>query len=110
MTRIGIAVRFDVVDERAAQRFDRLTAEVVERIVTDEPGTLVYTTHRVPAEPLARIFHEIYADDAALQAHEDAPHVQRFHAEKEPLLARAPRVEMLAPGPGKGGPVDEPHG
>ena len=104
MTRIGIAVRFDVVDEEAAAQFDRLTAAVVERITAAEPGTLVYTTHRVRDEPLARVFHEIYADDAALQAHEDAEHVRRFHAEKEHLLAGPPRVEMLLPGPGKGGP------
>ena len=106
MTRIGIAVRFDVVDEEAAAEFDRLTADVVERITTEEPGTLVYVTHTVADEPLARVFYEIYADDAAFQAHEDAPHVRRFHAEKEPLLAGPPRVEFLRPGPGKGAAPD----
>jgi quinol monooxygenase YgiN len=99
---IGIVVRFDVVDQAAAEEFDRLTAAVVERITTDEPGTLVYVTHRVEGEELARVFYEIYADDAALQAHEDAPHVREFHATKEPLLAGPPRVEYVVPGPGKG--------
>ena len=98
---IGIVVRFDVHDEAAATEFDGLTAAVVEQIRTEEPGTLVYATHRVRGEALARVFYEIYADDAALQAHEDASHVQRFHALKERLLAGPPRVELVVPGPGK---------
>jgi quinol monooxygenase YgiN len=98
---IGIVVRFDVHDLAAAAEFDRLTAIVLERIRADEPGTLVYTTHRVQGEDLARVFYELYADDAALQAHQDAPHVQRFHADKERLLATAPRAEFVVPGPGK---------
>ena len=102
---IGIVVRFDVVDEEAAVEFDRLTAAVVERIRAHEPGTLVYVTHQVRDEELARVFYEIYADDAALQSHEDAAHVRQFHATKESLLARPPRVEFVVPGPGKGAAV-----
>ena len=98
---IGIVVRFDVHDPGAAAEFDRLTATVVEQIRQHEPRTLVYATHGVRGEELARVFYEVYADDAALQAHEDAPHVQTFHAEKERLLAGPPRVELVVPGPAK---------
>lgn len=99
---IGIVVRFDVVDGDAAAEFDRLTASVLEGIREREPGTVVYSTHRVQGEELARVFYEIYADEAALQAHEDAAHVRAFHAAKEPLLAGPPRVEHVVPGPSKG--------
>lgn len=102
---IGIVVRFDLVDVAAASEFDRLTAEVVEQIVAHEPGTLVYATQEVLDVPTARIFYEVYADETALQAHEDAPHVRAFHAAKEPLLAGPPRVELVVPGPAKGLPV-----
>jgi quinol monooxygenase YgiN len=101
----ALVVRFDVRDERAAERFDELTAVVVARIRTAEPGTLVYATHVVAAEPLARVFYEVYRDRAAFDAHERAPHVVDFHARKDPLLAGAPRVEFLAPGPAKGLPA-----
>ncbi len=100
---IGLFVRFDVRDESSARLFDDLTEAVVERIRTEEPGTLVYATHRVDGEPLARVFYEVYADEAAFQAHEGAPHVKQFHVRKDPLLARGPRVEFLRPGPAKGG-------
>ena len=97
-----LIVRFDCRDEASAHRFDELTAEVVREITEKEPGTLVYATHRVADEPLARVFHEVYRDRAAFQAHETAEHVRRFHARKDPLLAGT-RVEFLEPGPGKAG-------
>ena len=99
---IGIVVRFDLIDDDAGEPFDRLTAAVVEQITAHEPGTLVYATHRVRDAPRARVFYEMYADEAALQAHQDAPHVQAFHAAKAPLLAGPPRAELVVPGPGKG--------
>ena len=99
---VGLFVRFDLRDEQSAARFDELTAVAVAVIAAEEPGTLVYATHAVRNEPLARVFYEIYADEAAFQAHERAPHVVEFHARKNPLLVREPRVEFFTPGPGTG--------
>jgi quinol monooxygenase YgiN len=101
----ALVVRFDIQDEDGARRFDELTEEAVAAITANEPGTLVYATHAVHGEPLARIFYEVYADDDAFAAHEAAPHVVAFHARKNPLLARPARVEHLTPRWTKGGPV-----
>jgi quinol monooxygenase YgiN len=101
---IGLFVRFDIRDEPSARRFDELTAVAVAQISAKEPGTLVYAPHRVSGAPLARVFYEMYADEAAFQAHEEAPHVQEFHRNKDPLLVREPRVEFFSPGPAKGLP------
>jgi quinol monooxygenase YgiN len=97
----ALVVRFDCRDEAAVARFDELTAGVVDQITEREPDTLVYATHRVEGEPLARVFYEVYRDRGAFEAHEVADHVQRFHAQKEPLLVRT-RVEMLSPGSSTG--------
>jgi quinol monooxygenase YgiN len=99
---VGLIVRFDLSGEESAAQFDRLTAEAVAQIAAKEPGTLVYLTHRVTGEPLARLFYEVYADEAAFQRHEQAQHIIEFHARKNPLLASEPRVQFLTPGPGKG--------
>ena len=104
----GLVVRFDIRDEPAARRFDELTAVAVAQIDAAEPGTLIYATHRVDGAPLARVFYEVYADEAAFQAHEEAPHVQEFHRTKDPLLDREPQVEFLRPGPAKGLPIGRP--
>lgn len=102
----ALVVRFDIRDQVAAEEFDQLTAQAVTQITANEPGTLLYATHTVDGEPLARVFYEVYADRTAFQAHEDAPHVKGFHAKKGPLLAGEPRVEFLTPGPAKGRPAD----
>lgn len=96
---LALAVRFDLPDQQAADAFDALVAEALPGIRTEEPGTLVYTTHTVREEPLARVFYELYADEAAFRAHEEAPHVVAFHERKDVLLAREPRVEFCTPGP-----------
>ena len=92
----ALVVRFDCRDQAAVGRFDELTAEAVRQITEREPGTLLYATHRVEGEPFARVFYEVYRDRDAFEAHEAADHVQRFHAQKDPLLVRT-RVEMLSP-------------
>lgn len=48
-------------------------------------------------EAAATRFDELTAE-AAFAAHEQAAHVVAFHTAKEPLLAGAPRVELLVPG------------
>ncbi|GGJ92351.1 hypothetical protein GCM10010123_22730 [Pilimelia anulata] len=96
---VGLVVRFRLIDEHAARAFDALTADAVAAIAAREPGTLVYATHAVRGDPLARVFYELYADEPAFAAHEEAPHVRAFHARKAPLLAGEPRVEFLTPGP-----------
>jgi quinol monooxygenase YgiN len=93
----ALVVRFDLRDEKSAARFDALTRQVIDKIRTLEPGTLVYATHTVRGDPLARVFYEVYADADAKRAHEDAEHVKSFHAAKDPLVA-ARRVEYLVPG------------
>lgn len=102
---IGLVVRFDLPDEDSARLFDRLTEEAVAEIAAKEPGTLMYITHLIAGEPLSRLFYEVYADEVAFQAHEQAEHVISFHSRKNPLLAGEPSVRFLTLGPGKGVPT-----
>jgi quinol monooxygenase YgiN len=101
---VGLVVRFDLPDEASAATFDELTVRVVADITSKEPGTLVYATSTVTGAPLSRLFYELYADEAAFQAHEHAQHVIDFHARKNPLLAGEPAVHFLTLGPAKGLP------
>lgn len=99
----AIVVRFDLEDAENAAGFDRLVAETVEGIAVSEPGTLVYATHTVDDDPLARIFYEVYRDRDAHAEHERQPHTQRFLAERD-RYTRSVRVEFLTPGAEKGLP------
>ncbi|RZS91191.1 quinol monooxygenase YgiN [Motilibacter rhizosphaerae] len=90
----GIVVRFDLQDEAAAARFDALVAEVLPGIRSEEPGTLVYTTHHVKDDPLARVFYELYRDEQGHADHEARPATAAFLHEIGPLT-RDVRVEFL---------------
>lgn len=96
----GLVVRFDLKDEDAASAYDRLVDETAPGIRDAEPGTLVYATHTIEGEPLARVHYELYADREAFEAHERAEHTVRYLREREQYIA-ATRVEWLTPGPTK---------
>lgn len=101
----ALVVRFDVRPGSEAD-FDRLVATTTARIRAEEPGTLLYLCHTVRGQPGARIFYELYRDNAAFQAHEVQPHIKEFHAQREPYMAGPERVEFLDRLDGKGWPAD----
>lgn len=97
----GLCVRFTCKDEASAEAYDRLVAETVEAIRANEPGTLVYASHLVDGQPLQRIFYELYRDEAAIEAHEVAPHTRHYLAERDRYLAST-QVDRLTLQTGKG--------
>jgi quinol monooxygenase YgiN len=97
----GLVVRFALRDELAAEQFDALVARTTPEIAAREPGTLTYVVHTVPAEPLIRVFYELYADRAAFDAHEEQPHTRHFLAEREQYLSGV-EVIFLRAESGKG--------
>lgn len=97
----GLFVRFSCKDEASAEAYDRLVAETIEAIKTDEPGTLVYASHLVEGQPLQRVFYELYQDRAAFEAHEASPATRRYLAERGQYLAGT-EVDWLTLQTGKG--------
>jgi quinol monooxygenase YgiN len=87
------------------EAFDALVARTLEGIRRDEPGTLVYVSHTDDADPLRRIFYELYTDRAAFEAHEWQPHVREF-LERRPGHIRSVEVTFLDAVAGK--PAPEP--
>ena len=91
----ALVVRFDVLADRLSE-FDRLVADTIDEVTAHEPETLTYVSTGVEGDDTARVFIEIYADEAAFAAHENQPHTQRFLIERESMLASM-RVERLRP-------------
>lgn len=96
----ALVVRFRV---RAGhlQAFDRLVAQTIRDIRSDEPGTVTYRSHERAEQPEERVFYEAYRDHDAFLAHERTPHVRRFLTERGQHLATDPEVWWL-------NSVDEP--
>lgn len=97
----GLMVRFTCKDEEAAAAFDELVARTGEKIKAHEPGTLVYTVHRVAGSPLERIFYELYRDQLAFETHESQDYVKAFLSERGQHLS-ATEVDRLDFMSGKG--------
>lgn len=85
---------------RAARgKGDALAALLSEQAVVvlkAEPGCLVYRAHRSAKDPELFLFYETYSDDAAFEAHRNAPHLAAFRQrrEKEALTEGAVEVEI----------------
>jgi quinol monooxygenase YgiN len=54
--------------------------EMVAAVQSEEPGALAYISHAVPGCPGEFLFFEVYADEAAKNAHMATPHFQRLAA------------------------------
>lgn len=86
---------------RAAKgKGDALAALLVEQagvVLEAEPGCLMYRLHRSSKDPDAFLFYEAYRDEAAFDAHRNAPHlaVYRERREREGLTAGPAEVEIF---------------
>jgi quinol monooxygenase YgiN len=86
---------------RAAKgKGDALAALLVEQAASvraNEPGCLAYRAHRSTRDPELFVFYEMYADEAALDAHRAAPHLAAFRQrrEQEGLTQGAVEVDVL---------------
>jgi len=89
----ALVVRFQVRPDRLDE-FDELVGRTLVGITAHEPGTLTYLPMRVDGDDTARIFIEVYADEAAFHAHEEQPHTRDFLAALEALLVSV-RIERL---------------
>jgi len=49
--------------------------KMAEAVRAQEPGALAYLFHRAQEDPSQLVLFEVYADDAALQAHTQTPHM-----------------------------------
>ncbi len=63
-------------EEEALQR----TRQMADAVQANEPGALAYFAHRSQDDPSEIMFFEVYADDAAFQAHAQTPHMAEMRS------------------------------
>jgi len=79
-------------EDEVAYVFRKLEAESQR-----EPGCLMYIVHRHNDQPGRFFIYEQYKDDAALQAHRDAPHFQEYAVKGLANVADRVMGELYAP-------------
>ena len=64
-----------------------LLRELVDAAAADEPGTLVYVMHEAADDPDTVVSYELFADEAAIEAHKASPVVAAVMPRLGPLVA-----------------------
>ncbi|SDA61640.1 putative quinol monooxygenase [Sinorhizobium sp. NFACC03] len=72
-----------------------ISSHLMGEVRKNEPGNLLFQTHRGADVPGLILFYEIFATEEAFQAHKDAEHTKRWFREIEPLVASPIQVSVL---------------
>ena len=91
---ICLLARLRAQPGQEAALIDAVTAIVPE--VRAEPGCLVYAAHLSREEPGTIVMYEVWADQAALDAHTKAPALSSLAARFGELLAEPLGLEPLS--------------
>ncbi|HSH70260.1 MAG TPA: putative quinol monooxygenase [Deferrisomatales bacterium] len=90
---VSVIARIPVKEDQVAAclaALEELTASVAR-----EPGAVLYTVNRAAGEPHTLVVMERYRDQAALDAHSSAPHLQTFFSRLPDFLAGKPQVTVM---------------
>lgn len=90
---IGICAQFVCAEGKNAE-FEKLLAEFVTTVKANEPGAVVYQLCRDEKTPNGYFMLELYADQAALDAHGKTSHMAELIGKIGPLLGGAPKLSQ----------------
>jgi len=79
-------------EAEVAALFQKLTEQSRQ-----EPGCAMYQVHRHKTEPRRFFIYEQYKDDAALEAHRNAPHFLQFARKDLPKIADRVEDHLFEP-------------
>lgn len=94
MTAIGVIAILKVAEGKNAE-FEAVFADLAAAVRTQEPGNVFYTLTRSRSNPQEYKVLELYADQAALDAHGNSDHFKAAGPKLAPCLAAAPEIEYL---------------
>lgn len=90
---IGVIARVRVIAGKGPE-FEAAFAEQAKGVWGSEPGNTLYQLVRSREDENSYVVMELYADDAALDAHRAAPHMVANRPRMAPLIAERTVVEI----------------
>lgn len=76
------------------EEFDQLAEQVVEKVKSREPDTLVYVMHGVPSAPMQRILYAAFRDGAAYAEHERQSYIREFEEARKAYVLATNVIEL----------------
>lgn len=83
------------IREGKEEEFEQVFAELTAAVRANEEGNLLYALHRSRNDPQTYVVLEQYADQAAVEAHQQSEHFRTIGARMGPCLGGAPSIEAL---------------
>lgn len=77
------------------EAFEAVAREMMAAVRANEPGNKVYQFCKSKAEPTTYVVMEIYADQAALDAHGKSDHFRAIGPKMGPSMAGRPEVQYF---------------
>ncbi|ROP49128.1 MULTISPECIES: putative quinol monooxygenase [unclassified Rathayibacter] len=86
------------LDVRPGHLDDFLTAitENATRTFTDEPGCLYFDVCQDVSDELHFVFHEVYTDQDAIEAHRKAPHFAAWRSAADQHVVPGSQINVIA--------------
>jgi quinol monooxygenase YgiN len=100
MSKIAVLAKLKSVDGQRSALVDALQTAL--QTAAGEAGTMYYLLHEDPSEENTLWFYELYADQAALDAHRTSDAFKALGAAIRDLVDGRPELTMLTPIGGKG--------
>ena len=91
---IGVVAIIRAKEGREAE-FERVFAEMTAKVKANEPGNQMYQLTRSRTEPRTYKVMEMYADQAAFEAHGSSDHYKEGGRALRELVEGRPEVELL---------------
>ena len=73
-----IVLKVDIVVKPGTEAQCREIIRILQEHTRKEPGCVQYVGHQSTEDPRHFLFYEVYKDQAALQAHRDAPYYKQY--------------------------------
>lgn len=81
------------IDPNQLERYKAILSEEIEASVATEPGVLMLSAVAVRSNPSHIRILEVYADEAAYQAHLRSPHFLEYKAQTEGMVRSLRLIE-----------------
>ena len=93
---IGVVATIKI-KEGTNEAFEAVAKELMAAVRANEPGNTLYQFCKSKADPTTYVVMEIYADQAAVEAHGKSDHFRSIGAKMGPSMAGRPDVQYLEP-------------
>ena len=91
---IGVVATIKI-KEGTNEAFEAVAKELMAAVRANEPGNKVYQFCKSRGDASSYVVMEIYADQAALEAHGKTEHFRTIGAKMGPYMAGRPEVQYL---------------